>query len=158
MRVLRRSAPPKALKDDTSGSVFVEAALVLPILCIILAGMVEWGLTLYQYNVLSSANASAVRQLIINRGFPNPYTAVTDEFDNWAKTLGGSKGLTLTVEIQDSTNAFKTCATDSACTTLLDNANGKSARVTVKYDCTMNFTPEGASPCPITITTTGLVE
>jgi len=157
MRAFRRPAPPTGLRTDESGSVFVEAALVLPILCVILAGMVEWGLTLYQYNVLSTANSSAVRQLIINRGFPNPYSNVMNEFDTWAKTLGVTTN-DVKVEIQDSTNAFKTCASDSDCTTLLDAATGKSARVTVTYTCTMNFTPSSASPCPITISTTGLVE
>lgn len=64
----------------------------------------------------------------------------------------------VTVSIQNASNVFTDCSTDAACTTLLDAASGKSARVTIKYPCTMQFTPAMASPCPITITTTGLVE
>lgn len=147
----------RALAGDTRGSVFVEATLVLPLVVIILAAIAEWGLTLYQYHILSSANGAAVRQLIINRGFPNPYTNVIDEFDAWAQNLGVTSNQ-VTVSIQNSSNVFTDCATDAACTTLLDAAEGKAARVSVSYPCVMQFTPEVASPCPIQVTTIGLIE
>lgn len=154
-----RTAPRRkmSLRRDTRGSVFVEASLVLPLTVIILASIAEWGLTLYQYHVLSNANSSAVRQLTVNRGFADPYTAVTTEFANWAGTLNPAD-YTITVEIQNSSNVFTACNTNAACTTLLDGAQGKSARVSVNFTCTMSFTPNVASPCPIRINTTGLVE
>lgn len=147
----------KALAADTRGSVFVEATLVLPLVVIILAAIAEWGLTLYQYHILSSANGAAVRQLIINRGFPNPYNNVIDEFGTWAQNLNVTSSQ-VTVEIQNASNVFTPCSTDAGCTTLLDAAEGKAARVTVDYPCEMQFTPQIASPCPIQIRTIGLIE
>lgn len=146
-----------ALKGDTQGSVFVEAALVLPLVVLILAAVTEWGLALYQYHILSTANGAAVRQLIINRGFPDPYTNVLAEFDTWAQNLNIQSNQ-VTVSIQDSANVFQDCAADAACTTLLDAAEGKAGRVTISYPCEMQFTPQIASPCPIRIETIGLIE
>lgn len=148
---------PAALQGDTRGSVFVEAALVLPFTVLLLAAIAEWGLALYQYHILSTANGAAVRQLIINRGFPNPYNNVLDEFDTWAQNLGVTSGQ-VTVEIQNSSNVFTPCSTDAGCTTLLDAAEGKAAKVRVSYPCEMQFTPRVASPCPIEIETIGLIE
>lgn len=147
----------KTLAGDTRGSVFVEAALVLPLVVIMLASIAEWGLMFYQYHLLSNANAAAVRQLTVNRGFPNPYTAVKNEFTTWAANLNPSD-YTLTVEIQNASNVFEACSSDANCTTKLDAAQGKAARVAVNFTCVMSFTPNLASPCPIRISTTGLVE
>jgi|GEM_PF-6626633 len=157
MTAQRTPRTPADFRRDTRGSVFVEATLVLPLTVIILAAIAEWGLTLYQYHILSTANGSAVRQLIINRGFPNPYNNVINEYTSWAKTLNVTADQ-VTVEVQNASNAFTVCANDSTCGSLLDAAAGKSARVTVNYPCTMQFTPQMASPCPIVIRTTGLVE
>jgi len=157
MTLVCKQRPKTGLSRDTRGSVLVEAALILPLTVIILAGIAEWGLTLYQFHVLANANAAAVRQLTVHRGFANPLKDVTTEFQNWAGTLK-STDYTLKVEIQNGSNVFTECKTDSACTTLLDAAQGKAARVSVNYTCTMTFTPGIASPCPINVITTGLVE
>lgn len=145
----------KSLCRDTRGSVFVEAALVLPLTVIILAGIMEWGLTLYQYNQLSAATANAVRELIISRGYSTPYKNVTDQFAAWARTLefGTGKRGTIIVTVNGTT-----CSKDADCKTALDGALGKNATVTAKYDCYLQFTPTAASPCPIVISMTGLVE
>lgn len=157
MTVSARKGTLAALKKDTRGSVFVEAALVLPLTVLILAAVTEWGLALYQYHILSTANGAAVRQLIINRGFPNPYTNVVDEFDTWAANLNVQPNQ-VAVAIQNGSNVFTPCATDSDCTALLDAAEGKAGRVTVTFPCQMQFTPQIASPCPIVIETIGLIE
>jgi len=140
------------LRDDTDGSVFIEAAVVVPLIVLILAAMTEWGLALYQYHLLSTATSQAVRQLIANRGFDDPYVNVLNEYKTWAKTLG----------VQDNqiivTVNGKTCSSNSSCKSELDLALGKSASVEVNYPCTMQFTPQIASPCPIKLVMTGLVE
>lgn len=157
MRAIRRRLATTGLKDDTRGSVFVEAALVMPLIVMILAAITEWGLTLYQYHVLSTANASGLRQLIISRGFANPRSAVINEFTTWSSTLG-VKPEQVKVEVQDLSSKFVECKSDAECTTALDTAAGRSGRVSVNYPCTMQFTPQVASPCPIVIVTTGLIE
>lgn len=155
MTAKRRTERTTKLRNDTRGSVFVEAALVLPLTIIILAGILEWGLALFQYNQLSTATANAVRQLIISRGYDTPHQDVLDEYANWAKTLkfGANEAGTITVKVDG--NA---CTDNATCKTALDSALGKNASVTVSYECMMEFTPAIVSPCPITITMTGLVE
>jgi hypothetical protein len=41
---------------------------------------------------------------------------------------------------------------------LLDGAAGKQATITLNYPCTTTFIPSMASPCPIRITASGMVE
>lgn len=148
----RQKPARKGLNSDTSGSVFVEAALILPLLCIILAGITEWGLALYQYNLLSTATGSAVRQLIVSRGYDTPYTNVLDEYANWAKTLSVKK-----TDIKVLVNGVE-CTDDTTCKAKLDGALSKPATVEVSFACTMMFTPSIASPCPIELSMTGMVE
>ena len=95
---------------------------MLPITILIVAGIAEWGLTMYEYHHLSLAIGNAVRQLIINRGFPNPYSNVTAQFSGWSENMRVQKDQ-VTVSIQTTAGgAFSTCNTDAACTTLLNNA------------------------------------
>lgn len=155
MKMIRKKRNLAALRDDKRGSVFVEAALVLPLTVIVLAGILEWGLTLYQFNLLSTATSNAVRLLIISRGYTTPYENVTDQFTAWAKGMdfGDGKPGTITVSVNGTT-----CDNNASCKTALDTALGKDATVTASYDCVMQFTPELASLCPITIRMTGVVE
>jgi Flp pilus assembly protein TadG len=155
MLALRRKQARGRLRDDTRGNVFIEAALVLPLLIIVLAGILEWGLALFQYNQLSMATGNAVRQLIISRGYTTPYTDVTDQFTAWARGLKFGSGTpgTITVTVNGTV-----CKTDAECITALNTALGKNATVTAQYDCIMQWTPAIASPCPITIAMTGVVE
>ena len=148
-------ASGKGLRDDTHGNAFIEAALVLPMLIILLAGILEWGLALYQYNQLSTATANAVRQLIISRGYTTPYQDVLDQYTSWASTLkfGAGQPGKITVTVNGTA-----CSSDTDCKKSLDTALGKGATVKVQYNCMMQWTPAIASPCPITIAMTGLVE
>lgn len=142
----------KALDGDTRGSVFVEAAIVLPLTVIILAAITEWGLALYQYHILSTATANSVRQLIISRGYDTPHDDVMAEYGRWAGTLNVTPDM-VTVTV----NGAK-CTDNASCKNDLNDALGKSASVKVEFPCTMQFTPSRASPCPITLSMTGQVE
>ncbi|MEI8180567.1 TadE/TadG family type IV pilus assembly protein [Aestuariivirga sp.] len=153
------------LRDDTRGSVIIEATLVIPLIVIIFAGMTEWGLAMYQYHLLSTATSESVRQLIVSRGTATPLTYVNNAFNTWASTLGVTPSQ-VTVEIQDPTKAnfagWQTPAcntlTEAQCAAQIAKAAGLPARVSVNYACTMQFTPQFASLCPIKITMVGLVE
>lgn len=139
------------LTDDTSGSVFVEAALVLPIICVILACIVEWSLLLYQYNLLTATTGSAVRGLIMSRGFDSaPYDTVVNLYKNLGTALP-IKDSDVVIRI-----AGEICSSNEECVSKLTNAAPASVEVT--FDCTMQFTPGAASPCPLNVALTGLVE
>ena len=62
-----------SLSGDENGSVLVEAAFVVPIVIVMLTGIMEWGVALYQYHLLATATSESVRQLIISRGTATPY-------------------------------------------------------------------------------------
>lgn len=159
MTALRRSVQSwlGAFRKDQSGSVFIEAALVLPLTAIVLAAIAEWGLTMYEYHRLSLATGAAVRQLVANRGFPSPYSNVLTQYATWADTLKVNSSQ-IAVSIQKSDGSFGTCNSDSACTTLLDAAQGRGAKIEVTYTCDLAFTPQRASPCPLKIAMVGLVD
>lgn len=148
-----------ALQDDSSGSVLVEAALVMPLVVLFIAGIADYGITLYQYHTLSTANGAAVRQLIVSRGFDNPYAGVLSEYSTWAPNLNVT-GSQITVKVANSAGTLTACtdSTNPTCKTLLDGAAGAQASVEINYPCTTTFIPSMASPCPIQISATGLVE
>ncbi len=142
---------------DTGGAIFVEAAFVMPIMVFMIAGISEYGITLYQFHTLSTATGSAARQLVISRGFSTPFTNVQNQFAIWAPNLNVTSSQ-ITVSVADSSNTLQTCSSDATCKTALDSAAGRQASVAVNYTCALTFIPKYASPCPIQITMTGLVE
>ena len=147
----------RRLRDDTRGSVLLEAALVMPLVVLLVAGIADYGVTLYQYHTLSTATGSAVRQLIVSRGFASPYTGVQTQFTNWAPNLS-IKTTQFKVFVADSTGTLKECTSDATCKTALDAAAGLQGRIDVNYACTTTFIPSMASPCPIKITASGMIE
>lgn len=152
MKTIRKKRVFARLHDDKDGSVLLEATFVMPILAVFLAGITEWGLAFYQYNQLSTATGSAVRQLIVSRGYDTPYTDVLSQYSQWAGQLK-VKGSNLTITINGTT-----CTDNATCKTALNGALGKSATISVNYACNLQFTPAVASPCPLQLAMTGLVE
>lgn len=148
-----------AFRNDQRGSVLVESALIMPLVILFIAGIADYGITLYQYHTLSTANGSAVRQLIVSRGFDNPYAGVRDQYNEWAPNLTVTDD-DIIVSVADSDGKLKACTdkTSPSCRTLLDDAAGKQATVSLNFPCTTTFIPSMASPCPIKITASGMVE
>ena len=159
MTVLKKKRNLAALRDDSRGSVFVEAALIMPLVVLFIAGIADYGVVLYQYHTLSTANGSAVRQLIVSRGFDTPYESVFAEYANWAPNLSVQPSQ-ITVSVENSGGTLTACtdSTGPSCKTLLDGAAGKQASVIINYPCTVTFIPSMASPCPIQIEASGMVE
>lgn len=157
MRVVRGFSLFKRLQRDTDGSVLLEASLVMPMVVLLIAGIADYGVTLYQYHTLSTATGSAVRQLIINRGFDKPYTSVMSQFTTWAPTLS-VKSSQVTLSVADASGTLKNCTDDASCKTALDAAAGRQGRIQLNYPCTTTFIPSMASPCPIKISASGMIE
>ena len=143
--------------DGERGSVLIESALVMPMLVLMIAGIADYGVTLYQYHTLSTATGSAVRQLIVSRGFANPWTSVKSQFSIWAPNMAVPDSA-WSVWIADSNGTLQKCTNDATCKTALDAAAGRQASVRLNYNCTAMFLPSMASPCPIKATATGMVE
>ena len=155
------------LRADGSGTALLEGALVIPIIVITLAGMTDWGLALYQYHLLSTATSEAVRQLIISRGVSTPIAYSFKPFNDWAGTLGVTNAM-VTMKIQDPTKptygGWQSPACNDAsmkesdCAAQISKAGALPAQISVNYPCTMTFTPQFASLCPIKITMVGIIE
>jgi Flp pilus assembly protein TadG len=152
----------RSLHKDTDGSVLLEATLVMPVIVVLIAGIADYGVTLYQYHTLSTATSSALRQLIVSRGFNNPYASTIAQYKTWAPNIAvTSSQVTVSVEDPSTTpSTMKTCTdvTTVTCKTLLDAAAGKQATVKLNYACKTTFLPNIASPCPIKITMSGMIE
>lgn len=159
MTVLKKKRNLASLRDDTRGSVFVEAALIMPLVVLFIAGIADYGVALYQYHTLSTANGSAVRQLIVSRGFDNPYAGVRDQYNDWAPNLTVTDD-DIIVSVEDSAGEMTPCTDDTSpsCKTLLDAAAGKQGSVALNFPCETTFIPSMASPCPIEITASGMIE
>jgi len=165
-RSVSRIGRRMSFKDDTRGSVLLEASLVMPMVVLLIAGIADYGITLYQYHTLSTATGSAVRQLIVSRGFASPYEppsgstlneGVVGQYAIWAPNITVSKSQ-ITVSVADSAGTLQTCNSNSTCKTLLDAAAGRQAKVSLSYPCTTTFLPNMISPCPIKASASGMVE
>jgi len=145
-----------SLREDTRGSVLLEASLVMPMVVLLIAGIADYGITLYQYHTLSTATGSAVRQLIVSRGFATPYTSVKSQFATWAPNITITNQFKVYVE--DAGGTMQECTTDTDCKAKLDVAAGKQGTVTLSYACTTTFLPNMISPCPIKASASGMIE
>lgn len=155
------------LRADRRGSALLEGALVMPLIVITLAGMTDWGLALYQYHLLSTATSEAMRQLIISRGVATPIAYSFKPFEDWAGTLKVTRAM-VTMKIQDPAvanyNGWQSppcndlSMTEALCAAQIGRAAAKPAQITVNFPCTMTFTPQFASLCPIKITMVGIIE
>src|ERR1700719_3458765 len=106
-------APPRRLdlKADCAGGPAVEFALVLPMLLLLLVGMIEFGLTLNNYIMLTEAVRSGARQFAISRGGTTPYTDAVSQIHGAAAGLNPS-GVTITLSVNGTA-----CTSDTTCQT-----------------------------------------
>lgn len=99
---------------DCAGAAFLEFALVLPVLLLVMFGIMQFGLIFYHYIMVTNGAAVGARQFSISRLDTTPYTDTVTAIQN-ATTLGSNVTITLKVN-----NAA--CTTNSQCQTDLQNA------------------------------------
>ena len=117
--------------SDERGAVAFEFLLVSPFLLFILYATVVFGIALNQQLILTAAAQQGAQVLSLGRGTTTPYTATISAITSSAVNLTTSK-ITETVSVGGST-----CASDSACTSLLTGDVGSSASVALSYPCYM---------------------
>lgn len=152
-----KKRPAKSECSGERGSVILEAAVVMPMIVLMIGGIADYGLFLYQYHVLSQATGEAVRQLIISRGFDDPYSTTTAPYGTWYSKFS-SNGNQFKILVADSNDVLQPCTDKATCKAKLDLAAGKKAGIELTYNCTMSFIPKLGNPCPITIKNYGMVE
>ena len=131
---LSRRRPWRQAAADRKGVAALEMALVLPVLCLVMLGILYTGILFNNFIELSNAVRVASRVLAESRGGTTPYTGATGVAVTSApnlKTLTASN-FTLTVN-------GKSCGSDGACTTALSTAQGLTSSVAATYPCNMTF-------------------
>ena len=126
------------LARDSAGAALVEFTIVLPLLFITVFGVTQFGVLLNNNIIVTDATEVGAQQFSISRGSTTtPLTDTVSEIYAFASNLCGAAPLptcasVLTVTLSVNGTA---CATDSACTTALNTAQGQPAKVTVSYPC-----------------------
>jgi len=139
-----------------NGIAAIEFALIAPVLFFLLLGLVQFGLTLGNYVMLTNAVNVGAMQFAISRSDTTPYTDTVSAIKAAAPTLTPAS-LTITLSVNGTA-----CATDSACSTALIAAAPSSggslqpAAVTATYPCGAMLAGYNfwASTCQLTSTMT----
>ena len=138
---------------DQRGAAAVEFALVLPMLLFVLFGIIQFGLTLNNYLVLTDGVRAGAREFAISRSSTTPYSSSKSAVTNSAANLTATS-ITITMRVNGTA-----CAPDAACVTALSTASGGAALVTATYPCNLRVLwVDFASGCTLSSQTTELIE
>jgi Flp pilus assembly protein TadG len=84
-------------RDGERGQAMVEFALVLPVLCLVMFAVFEFGQAWWDYQQLSSAASEGARKAIVSRNDANKTTAITTAVKDNAPGLdSGSVNVNIT--------------------------------------------------------------
>jgi Flp pilus assembly protein TadG len=82
---------------DEKGQTMTEFAIILPILCLLLFGIIQFGILFNNYVTLTDATRAGARKGAVSRQAPNPRQACIDQVKYSGSDLNQSK---LTVDCQ----------------------------------------------------------
>jgi Flp pilus assembly protein TadG len=142
------------LGRNREGATAVEFALLAPALCMLLMGIVQFGLAFNNYITLNQAVTAGGRQFSLSRGSSTPRSSTVSLVQSAAVNLTVAN-ITITTTVNGAA-----CSTDSACQTAL-SANAKQpGSVSATYPCDLtifgtNFAPNG---CTLSSSTTERIE
>jgi Flp pilus assembly protein TadG len=135
------------------GSAAVEFAIILPLLLLAVLGIIQFGVTLTNYEQLTDGVRLAARQLAMGRSSATPYTAVTTALQNGTPGLKFAN-ITYTVKVNGAI-----CTTDAACSTDLAAAQGLTSSLTATYGCNLRVMGiNQTTSCTLSASATELVE
>ncbi len=149
---LRLRAARRFVIGDRRGAVAFEFILIAPFLFFLLFGILIFGIALNNQLELTAAAQQGAQTLSFGRGTATPYTTAISAVTSAAFNLtSGSIGRTVTV-------GGSTCATDTACTSLL--TSGATASVALTYPCSMTVMgiTFGPTPCNLYSTSAATVQ
>jgi Flp pilus assembly protein TadG len=147
--------------EDCTGAAFLEFALVLPVLLLVVFGITQLGQIFYHYTLVTGAAAAGARQLSISAHDPNACTDTLNAMMNASGTLGGNTpvasgscpttigGLAITLYVWNTTtSSFAQCTSNSSCYSDLQNAEGTSTPAPAKVTATFACSAEDLIPAP----------
>jgi Flp pilus assembly protein TadG len=135
-----------------TGTAALEFALVAPVLFLTVFGTFQFGITLNNYVMLTSATQSAARQLALSRGGTTPRTDAVNQLTASAANLNGT--ITVTTYINGTS-----CATDATCQLAMATAQGQPAMLTASFPCNLVIYGHDYLPgCTLNTKTTERIE
>jgi len=142
-----------SLAKDCGGNSVIEFAFVAPLLCLLMMGMAQFGITLNNYVSLTSAVGSGARNLALSRGASTPYTSTTSLINSAAVNLT-TASLTITIRVNGTA-----CSTDTTCSTALTAAQGLTSSVSATYPCNLTVMGRDYAPgCTLSSSTSERIE
>jgi Flp pilus assembly protein TadG len=148
-----------------TGAVFVEFALLVPILLLLLFGFLAFGLVLNQYILLWNGVGAGALQFAVSGGASStPATTAVAAITGAAPTLTAANiSVTLTVGSNSAcfsgTASSSTSAGDTACSTQLAANAGNPAVVLATYPCSLTVMQYDFLPnCKLSAQVTELVQ
>jgi Flp pilus assembly protein TadG len=93
-RLLTRQRHPddgRRPRSDDSGQAMVEFALILPILCLILFGILQFGIVLMHYHEVTGASRAGARKASVCKSCANGAQAAIDAARNSTSALDKTK-------------------------------------------------------------------
>jgi Flp pilus assembly protein TadG len=143
------------LARERTGTAAIEFALVAPLLFLVFFGIVQFGIALNNYMMLTTATQSAARQFALSRGAGSSTlcTAAKSQVSGSASSLTPAS-LTVTCSVN------LTACTDASCQGALDLGQGAPATVTATYPCDLMVYGHNYSSgiCTLTAQTTERIE
>src|SRR5258708_39729800 len=129
-----------SLAKDCGGNSVIEFAFVAPLLCLLMIGMAQFGITLNNYVNLTSAVGSGARNLALSRGASTPYSSTTSLINSAAVNLT-TASLTITIRVNGTA-----CSTDTTCSTALTPAHALTSSVSATYPCNLTLLRHHPTP------------
>jgi Flp pilus assembly protein TadG len=149
------------LTRERTGTAAIEFALVAPLLFLLFFGIVQFGIVLNNYMMLTTATQSAARQFALSRGAGSSTlcTAAKSQVSASASSLTLAS-LTVTCSVGNLITGVSTVCADASCQGALDLGQGAPATVTATYPCDLMVYGHNYSSgiCTLTAQTTERIE
>jgi Flp pilus assembly protein TadG len=140
----------KEKRDNCSGAVAAEFALVLPVMALLLFAIIKFGIVMNNYVELTSATSAGARELAISRSSQTPWSNAMLAFQKAAPNL--------TVTPTFTVNGAP-CGGDPQCINALNNAQGTPAVASSQQTCDLTIMGIDFAPgCQLNSITTQEVE
>lgn len=148
------------LRDGEQGQSLVEAALVFPVLLLIMTGILSFGLAFNNYLILTNAVGAGGRALAIARGNTTDPCATASSAVSSAASLLTSSNIGYSWNFNGTSYTGTSCSSSSTTTGAAGNlVQGQTAQITVTYPCSLALFRLNLVPsCQLSASMTELVQ
>ena len=155
-----RAHRARALLTDASGQSLVEAALILPLLLLVVMAVLAFGLAYSNYIALTEATGVGARQLAISRGTTLDPCATVATAISGAAPLLKATSLNYTIVLNGTGYSANSCPSSSTTSGPAGKLQqGSTATVTASYPCQLTVMGMNLAPgCNLTAQTSEAIQ